>query len=209
MAAERPAPGGAGPYLDLVAAMVRTGLLGYGGGPSVIPLFRYEAVDRYGWMSDEEFGEILALANALPGPIATKLAAYLGYRLKGTAGATVAVLAHILPTSIAMVGLLGILYALRHSKVVEGMIDAVRPVIVVLLGLMAFEFVQKAGKGLGSVPALAFGLAALAALAVADVHPALVILAALVYGPFHLRVAARLKEWRERRGSRRREGPKP
>lgn len=74
------------PYLDLSWAMLKTGILGYGGGPSVIPLIRHEAVTRYKWMSDEEFGEILAFANALPGPIATKIAAYLGYRLKKISG---------------------------------------------------------------------------------------------------------------------------
>lgn len=94
-------------YNGLVIGMVRTGILGYGGGPSVIPLIRYEAVTRYKWVSDEEFGEILAIANALPGPIATKMAAYLGYKTKGVLGAIVSVLAHILPTSIAIIALLG------------------------------------------------------------------------------------------------------
>jgi chromate transporter len=151
-------------------------------------------------MQDDEFGEILALANALPGPIATKMAAYLGYRLKGVSGAVVAVLAHILPTSVAMVALLGFLYALRHSKVVAGMIAAVRPVIVVMLGLMAYEFAVKAGKGLGKGPALFFGVLALLLLAAMDVHPALVVLLALVYGSMHLRVAARIQERRNRSG---------
>ena len=56
-------------YKELTIAMLRTGILGFGGGPSVIPLIRYEAVSRYHWMRDEEFGEILAIANALPGPL--------------------------------------------------------------------------------------------------------------------------------------------
>lgn len=60
------------PYRDLTAAMVRTGILGFGGGPSVIPLIRHEAVNKYKWIDDDEFGEILAIANALPGPIAAK-----------------------------------------------------------------------------------------------------------------------------------------
>ena len=70
-------------HFDIAMAMLRTGVLGYGGGPSVIPLFRHEAVFRYKWIDDEEFGDILAFANALPGPIATKMAAQLGYRQKG------------------------------------------------------------------------------------------------------------------------------
>ncbi|MEC0271458.1 chromate transporter, partial [Paenibacillus anseongense] len=80
-------------YVQIGMAMLRTGILGYGGGPSIVPLVRYEAVTRFQWMKDEEFMEVLAIANTLPGPIATKLAGYLGYRLKGTAGAAVGVLA--------------------------------------------------------------------------------------------------------------------
>lgn len=184
-------------WWELIPAMMRTGLFAYGGGPSVIPLIRHEAVRRYQWMDDDEFGEIVALANALPGPIATKLAAYLGYRLKGTVGAVVAVIVHILPTSVAMVALLGFLYALRHSKVVTGMIAAVRPVIVAMLGLMAYEFAEKAGKGLGKGPALLFGVLAFLLLA-AGMHPAVVVLLALAYGSVHLRAIARIQAIRVR-----------
>lgn len=93
-------------YKDLILGMLRAGIFGFGGGPSVIPLIRHEAVTKYKWMDNKEFGDVLAIANTLPGPIATKIAAYLGYRQKGTVGAIVSVLAHILPTCLAMVFLL-------------------------------------------------------------------------------------------------------
>ncbi|MCK6077050.1 chromate transporter [Paenibacillus silvae] len=180
-------------YNGLVAGMMRTGILGYGGGPSVIPLIRYEAVTRYEWVSDDEFGEILAIANALPGPIATKMAAYLGYKTKGVMGAIVAVLAHILPTSIAIIALLGSMYALRESKIVAGMVAAVRPVIFVMLGMMAYEFAMKAWKGLGKWFAIAFGVIAFAALQLLNVHPGLVITTFLIYGFFHFDLVQRVK----------------
>ncbi|MCF6476974.1 chromate transporter, partial [Nonomuraea sp. MG754425] len=109
--------------------MCRTGILGYGGGPSVIPLIRHDAVTRYNWLSDDEFGETLAIANALPGPIATKMAAYLGYKLKGVRGAFLSVLAHILPSCIAMIALLSAVNYLSGSRTVAGMIASVSPVI--------------------------------------------------------------------------------
>src|SRR5688572_10358760 len=109
-------------YFQLAWAMGKTGILGYGGGPSVIPLIRYEAVTRYRWMDDDEFGEILAIANALPGPIATKMAAYLGYRKKGVLGSIVAVITHILPSAIAMICLLSFVEYLSNSPVIQGMI---------------------------------------------------------------------------------------
>ncbi|TVY05670.1 chromate transporter [Paenibacillus cremeus] len=177
-------------YKELTIGMARAGVLGFGGGPSVIPLIRYEAVTKYQWMDDNEFGEILAIANTLPGPIAPKMAAYCGYRLNKTMGAVVAVLAHILPTSLAMIALLGFLYMLQHSPVVAGMIAAVRPVIAVMLGQMAYEFAAKSVKGLGKLGALIFGVIAFVLLSVLDVHPGIVVAIALLYGAFHFRLMA-------------------
>ncbi|GHH99417.1 chromate transporter [Neobacillus kokaensis] len=181
-------------YVDILLAMMRTGILGYGGGPSVIPLFRHEAVQRYKWISDEEFGEILAFANALPGPIATKMAAQLGYQQKGIAGACVGVIGHIFPTTFGIVGLLGLLYTLKESAVVAGMIAAVRPVIAVLLGMMAYEFCAKTWKGLGKVVGFITGIVAFLLLFVIHVHPAVTILLFLAYGTIHLRVSKRIKQ---------------
>lgn len=85
-------------YWKMFIAFFRIGLLGYGGGPGSIPLIHKEVVDKYKGMDDEDFGELLALANTLPGPIATKLAGYIGM--------TIAVLATILPTIVLMIVLL-------------------------------------------------------------------------------------------------------
>jgi chromate transporter len=184
------------PYMELTFGMFRTGILGYGGGPSVIPLIRHEAVVRYNWLSDNEFGEVLALANALPGPIATKMAAYLGYREKGVLGAIVAVLAHILPTCIAMIALLSAVTFLSSSKVVAGMIAGVTPVIAVMLGTMAYEFGEKAVKGLGIYAGIGFFAVSFLLLESFQIHPAIVIILFLAYGTVHFKTVAKLKKQR-------------
>jgi chromate transporter len=63
--------------IQLFFAFFRVGMLGYGGGPSSIPLVHKEVVEKYKWMNDDEFADVLALGNALPGPIATKMAGYI------------------------------------------------------------------------------------------------------------------------------------
>ncbi|MEF2964412.1 chromate transporter [Paenibacillus sp. M1] len=189
-------------YIELGASMARTGVLGYGGGPSVIPLIRHDAVIRYKWLSDEEFAEILALANALPGPIATKMAAYLGYRRKGAWGAMFAVLMHILPSTLAMILLLSAVSVLAGSRFVMGMIAGVSPVIAVMLGVMAYEFAKKGVKGLGIVASILFMLLAFVLLEVLHVHPALVIVLFLAYGAVHYRAVAKLTRRREKDGKR-------
>jgi chromate transporter len=186
-------------YWQIGAAMCRTGILGYGGGPSIVPLIRYEAVTRYRWMSDEEFGEVLAIANALPGPIATKLAAYLGYRQKGALGALVGLLSHIAPTSAAMVFLYAFISFFSTSPVIRGMIAAVVPVVAVMLGVMAYEFGEKAVKGLGLPLGIALFALTFALLQLAGLHPAIVIAVFLGYGAFHPRV---MQRWNARRSQK-------
>jgi len=188
--------------VDITLAMLRTGVLGFGGGPSVMPLFRHEAVTRYRWVRDEEFAEILAFANALPGPIATKMAAYLGFRLHGWLGAVVAVLAHILPTSVAIIALLSIINVIKESSVIIGMIQAVTPVVTAMLAVMAYEFAKKAWQGLGVWTALFFGALAFVMLVVLKLNAGLVVLFFLAYGSIHLTLMKRLtrKQNETRRG---------
>lgn len=181
-------------YKELIIAMLRTGVLGFGGGPSVIPLIRYEAVTRYRWIEDEEFGETWAIANALPGPIAPKMAAYLGYRHKGAIGAIVGVLSHIAPTCIATVVLLSLVHVFSFSKSFTDMISAVMPVIAVMLGQMAYEFAFKAMKGLGKLLGIIFLVLSFILLYVLPIHPAIVILIFLGYGAFHFKIKRKVSQ---------------
>ncbi|MBT2690364.1 chromate transporter [Bacillus sp. ISL-47] len=168
------------PYLELAIGFARTGVTGYGGGPSTIPLIEFEAVKKYKWMSEEEFGEILALANTMPGPIATKMAAYIGFKVKGGLGATVAILTHILPSIIAMLGLLGVLYSFRQSPIVSGMVQGVTPVIGFMLAEMAYRFFQKGSKGLGMAKTLLLAAISLIFVQIMEWHPGILIAAVLI-----------------------------
>ncbi|WP_257352184.1 chromate transporter [Pseudalkalibacillus decolorationis] len=160
---------------ELCIGFARTGVLGYGGGPATIPLIEYEAVKKYGWMNEEEFGETLALANTLPGPIATKMAAYVGYKVKGTTGSLVAILSHIIPSLFGMLMLLGVLYSYRSSPYISGMINGVTPVVGVLLGVLAYRFLDKAKKGMGLKWMIVSVLGCLVVIETLHVHPGIVI----------------------------------
>lgn len=181
------------PYGELTIGMMRTGILGFGGGPSVIPLIRHEAVSRYHWLEDDEFGDTLAIANTLPGPIATKMAAYLGYKLKGWPGAFLSVAAHILPSAFAMVFLIAFINVLSNSTMISNMIAAVMPVVAVMLGQMAYEFGEKAIKGLGKVLGVLFFAVSFLLLQVISLHPGIVIMIFLLYGAFHFKLKDKLK----------------
>ncbi|WP_428909132.1 chromate transporter [Niallia sp. Krafla_26] len=167
-------------YVELAIGFARTGVTGYGGGPSTIPLIEYEAVKKYKWMNEDEFGEILALANTLPGPIATKMAAYIGYKVKGILGSVIAIATHILPSIIALIGLLGVLYMYKSSPIVAGMVLGVSPVIGYMLAEMAYRFYEKGHKGLGLSKMLIFTVLSFVVMQILGIHPGILIAAFLL-----------------------------
>ncbi|WEG14876.1 chromate transporter [Pullulanibacillus sp. KACC 23026] len=160
---------------QLWIAFFRAGLLGYGGGPSAIPLVHKEVVDRYKWMTDDDFGDVLALANALPGPIATKLAGYVGWREAGFLGMLVSLLATCLPTILLMIILLVFLSSFQNQAWVKGMTRAVVPIVAVMLGTMTWQFFSKSQKEMGWVKAILLTAACFVALQIFGIHPAIII----------------------------------
>lgn len=173
-------------YWNMFTAFFIPGILGYGGGPASIPLVENEVVQRFEWMSVQEFSEVLALANSLPGPIATKLAGYIGYEVAGIPGAVVAVFATVAPSLILMILLLGILYKYKDSPKVKRLTLYVRPVIAILLGLMAWRFFADSYEGIGIWQTAFLIVASYVLLERFKIHPAFVILGTLVYGGFVL-----------------------
>lgn len=169
-------------YWQLFLAFLIPGLVGYGGGPASIPLVENEVVHHYGWMTVSEFSEVLALANALPGPIATKLAGYVGFQQAGILGVLVAEFASVAPSLILMLGLLGLLYKFKNSPKVKRMTLYIRPTIAILLGIMAYSFFSESYKGIGTWQTLFLIVASFLLLQKWKVHPAYVILISLVYG---------------------------
>jgi len=169
-------------YWQLFVAFFRIGIFGFGGGPTMVPLFHTECVKKYKWVTDDDFADNLALGNALPGPIATKLAAYIGYRVKGWKGALVANIAVVMPVVILMIGLLEVIYRYKDAPGVYGMIQAIGPVIAIMTGVMTWEFLQKGWQGASSKTGASIGLAlSVLALIFLDLHPGLVVGIALLF----------------------------
>ncbi|EIM07221.1 chromate transporter [Planococcus antarcticus DSM 14505] len=169
-------------YWSIFLAFFIPGILGYGGGPASIPLVEKEVVDRYGWMTTQEFGEVLALGNALPGPIATKMAGYIGYMEGGILGSVVALFASVAPSLILMVLLMVTLLKYKDSPKVKNITKLVRPVIAVLLGAMTLQFFMTSIDTSGTVQTVMLILVSYWLLEIRKVHPAFVILMALGYG---------------------------
>lgn len=173
-------------YWDLFLAFFIPNIIGYGGGPAIIPLIEAEVVGRYGWMTAQTFAETLALGNALPSPIATKMAGYVGYEVAGISGAIIAVFATVVPTLLLMLGALGLLYRHRDSPRVKRMSQWVRPVIAMMMAWLTLGFLLESVNTSGVIHTLIIGAAAAIALIRFNTHPAFVVIGALVYGGLFL-----------------------
>jgi chromate transporter len=169
-------------YWHLFLAFLIPGIVGYGGGPASIPLIEVEVVERYEWLTVEEFAELLALGNALPGPIATKMAGYVGYEMGGFFGAFIALFATVAPSLIAMVCLLGLLYKFKDSPRVKRMTKLIRPTIAVLLAVLAYQFFFSSWESSGVYQTIFLVVVSFFLLEKVKVHPAYVIVGSLIYG---------------------------
>lgn len=165
---------------DLFIAFFRAGMLGYGGGPSSIPLMHKEVVERYGWMNDEEFSDVLALGNTLPGPIATKMAGYIGYRIGGVIGLLNTIIATVLPTVVLMLLLIGTISTFKDVPFVQGMTAAIGPIVGVMLLVLALQFFWQSKQGNGWSWTVFLSLISILVLELLGLHPAILIGALLI-----------------------------
>ena len=173
-------------YVDIFLAFFIPGIIGYGGGPASIPLIENQVVSTYGWMTTAEFSDTLALGNALPGPIATKLAGYIGYEQGGILGACIALFATVGPSLILMLALLSLLYRYRDSARVKRLSSFVLPAIVILMANLTFDFFATSVGGISWIPTIIIAVVSYFALEKFKVHPALVIVVGLLVGGFFL-----------------------
>lgn len=160
---------------NIFIAFFRSSILGYGGGPSTIPLVYKEVVDTYKWMGEEEFADILAIGNTLPGPINTKLAGYIGYRIGGILGMVNAIIATALPTILLMIILLSTLSNFKEISWVHGMKESIVPLVGVMLGVLTWQFFKSAKSGMKTSTVILQILVGFFLLQYFHIHPGIII----------------------------------
>ena len=89
-------------YLQLFLSFFKIGLFGFGGGLAILSLIQHEVL-AYGWMSEKEFVDIVAISQVTPGPIGINCATYVGYTATQSVwGSVLATGAMILPSLMIM-----------------------------------------------------------------------------------------------------------
>ncbi len=121
---------GAGAGLGaLVWTAVKVGALSYGGGFVIIPLMQADAVDRHGWMTDEQFLSAVALGQVTPGPVTHTVAA-VGYAAAGVGGALLAAAIAFAPSFAFVLGGGSRFDRLRSNAAVRAFLDGAGPAAI-------------------------------------------------------------------------------
>lgn len=120
-------------YWDLFRTFFVIGGFTFGGGHAMIELIRREVVDKHKWLRDEEFIDLFALAQSLPGVFAVNISIFVGYKIAGILGAILCALGATFPSF--MIILIIAIYAttLKDNPIVEAVFKGIRPAVVALI----------------------------------------------------------------------------
>ena len=125
-------------YLQLFWTYTKIGLFGFGGGYAMLSLVQDEVVVKQGWITEQQFTDIVALSQVTPGPIGINSATYIGYTATGSIlGAIVATLAVSLPSFILVMLISMAFSRFRQNRWVEAAFVGIRPASVGLIASAA------------------------------------------------------------------------
>jgi len=123
----------------LFLSFLKIGLVGFGGGVAVLAQIRMLTVRKRRWLTDSDFAEAVALAQSLPGTSAGNSVTYIGLRLRGWRGATVAMSGFILPSMLMMIGLAIIYKHLRAFADTQRFFHGLNGAVVALILVTAWR----------------------------------------------------------------------
>ena len=148
--------------------MLKIGLFTFGGGYAMIHLLDDEFVGRRAWLTSEEFTDLVVIAESTPGPIAINCATYIGYKLKGFFGATVATVGVCAPSFIIMY-VVSIFYErFMEFSIVMAAFRGVQICVVYLIASAALKMLKKMKKTARNITVFAVTFGGLTACSLFD-----------------------------------------
>lgn len=171
----------------LFTIFLRVGAFTFGGGYAMVPIIQKELVDRAHLMSDEDFLDVLAVCQSLPGAIAVNVSTYSGYKIAGKKGAAVCVLGTVMPAFVIILIYAQFYQQIRDMVFMQQFFLGVRPAIVALLIVSLLKLYPSVPKNPFSY---SITIITLILLHFAGLHPILIIIGCMLAGY----ISERLKE---------------
>jgi len=168
-----------GKLWKLFTTFFKIGAFTFGGGYAMIPLIQKEAVEKNGWVTDDDILEIIAIAESTPGPIAINSATFVGYRTCGVLGSMCATVGVVLPSFVMILLISFVLQQFQELKAVQYAFNGIRAGVLALLFKALWTMYKKAPKSWASYVVMA---GSFVLTAIFDINVLFVIIGCAVFG---------------------------
>ncbi len=166
--------------VNLFLAFFRVGLFAIGGAYSFLPLIEKEVVEKYNWLTKEEFLDVLGMSSFFPGAISIKYATYTGYKIGGIIGAIVANLGNLFVPTLSIILVSSLYFKYKDLAFIKGAFNIVELVMFSMIIAVAFKLINTEQlMHLRSI--LVIGVSFILFM-YTKIHPALIIIGAGVIG---------------------------
>jgi len=166
--------------INLFLAFLRSGLFAIGGAYSFLPLIEKEVVQRYHWLTREEFLDVQGITQVFPGAISIKYATYTGYKMAGFLGALLANLGNILAPTLLVIFASAFYAKYKNLPVFKGAFEAIRFCVFAMIIAVAFQVVDM--RNLTQVRGILIVVLSFTLFIFTKIHPALIIILAGILG---------------------------
>ena len=140
-------------YFQLFSTFFKIGSFTFGGGWAMISIIQREVVEKRHWIKQEDFLDLLAIAQSMPGILAVNISTVIGDRLKGVKGSLAAALGTILPSFIIilMIAIFLTPDAIKNNPTLTAIFKGIRPAVVALIIAPVITTAKSAGINLKTV----------------------------------------------------------
>ena len=167
---------------NLFLVFLRVGLFAIGGAYSFLPLIEKEVVQRYHWLTREEFLDVQGITQVFPGAISIKYATYTGYKMAGFLGALLANLGNILAPTLLVIFATAFYTRYKNAPAFKGAFEAIRFCVFAMIIAVAFQVVDM--RNLMQVKGILIVVLSFAIFIFTKIHPAIIIILSGILGVF-------------------------
>ena len=137
-------PSSKGFYWEAFKTFFKIGAFTLGGGYAMISIIQNEVVVKKKWIPEDQFVDLIAVAQSCPGVLAANISVFVGYKMRKTLGALVTCLGAILPSFLIILGIALFFHQFMDIPWVAAMFRGIRPAVVALIAVPTFTLAKSA-----------------------------------------------------------------
>lgn len=137
---------------ELFTTFFKIGLFTFGGGYGMISIVKDECIDKKNWITNDEFVNLIAVAESTPGPIAVNMATYVGYKKAKLVGAMAATIGVVLPSLIIIYIIAIYLKDFLKYKIIANAFFGTRVAVSIIIIRTAYNLISNEVKNSSNKP---------------------------------------------------------